>query len=465
MGDLLAYPVRTRNNLILAGKFNLGDDQAFVVSMELVDLPKHGRVMLHGPGLVDHALAEIVYHLHRYSRFFNIHFVFISHRTAVSSFYGKPAPFAIAIIFHPNTDRSVRVSAEVSLLDLVRAVICTAPIAANKELSFDFFCHAACLHVSDQMSTVVSFIKYAVNYFYGDTMYNPLANFSLSYQNLPNSLLEDRFSMEFQPVTRSLLPWRDEVLKTAENISRLATKPLMVCLSGGIDGEVVARAFLELGVKFSAVSLRHDDGSNQHDMRFSVRFCDDNKIDHHVINYSPAYFFNDVIDRQIEEGYRSWRPFRHYQLFILETVAGLGGCAVLGGGEQLYHTIGDDICIKFPPDFDLSLQWCHRNNMTHFPFFFMQNPEIYASYMKIPLIEVLLSNPDHYRTVVNNLSLEKIMVYHTYWKNMQRRKKSDGFENVHDLRLQSIKRNQSRFEDMRQELAIPVASIKRQLGI
>jgi hypothetical protein len=281
-------------------------------------------------------------------------------------------------------------------------------------------------------------------------------NFTYSYQKIPNSKIEDRFKFDFIPVSRELKSWREEVIDTAKKIANSTTKPLYLCLSGGIDSEVMALAFIEAGIKFKVLTVKNK--YNSHDTLFADNFCKKNKLEQSVVEYDVTTFHKKYVN-----DYPSRNLFRYLQLFILETVENLGGTAVLGGGEQIYYTVGDEICIKYDPGFIVPLEWCKNNNTVHYPYFHMQNPEILAAYMSEPLVNLMLSDPT-YHSSHHFMSLEKIIVYHGHWKGMERRAKYNGFENLFILRKYVEDELDLRYPDI-EPLYIPVSRVKTQLGL
>ena len=289
-------------------------------------------------------------------------------------------------------------------------------------------------------------------------------NFDYSYQNLSNTVIEQRFSMNFRRIERPLMSWKEEVIDTAKNIKNMAeSKPLILCLSGGTDCEIMATAFLENNIDFSVVSCRHEIGTNEHDIVFARDFCKRKGIEHIIFDINHIEFFTDGINQYIEQGYRSNRIFRYFQLLLLEKVESLGGCAVLGGGDPMYFRINDNIVLKYAPDFNLCLDWCKNHNSLHFPYFYKQNPHIFASYMKQELIEFLLSRPEYFKDEWF-VSLEKSLMYTAIWPDIQRRPKYHGFENMRYLKITKEKRLFEKFPDI-EHLILPISLIKKQLGI
>lgn len=274
----------------------------------------------------------------------------------------------------------------------------------------------------------------------------------------------EHFSMEFRKISRPLMSWRNEVIATALEIQKLAgTRPIIVCMSGGIDGEVVAMAFLEAGIKFSALSCRHRAGTNDHDISNAVSFCKINNIRHHIFEIDHLDFFTNGIDRYIEQGYRATRIFRYFQLRLLEEVQSMGGCAVLGGGDQMYYKAGEDLVLKYAPDFTMVLDWCSKQTAPHVPYFYKQNPNVFAAFMQEPLIDFLINRPKYFRNEWA-VSLEKMMVYHAEWPKLKKRRKFTGFEEMLHLKIQKEQELSNKFPEIK-DIVLNLSTIKTQLGI
>jgi len=287
-----------------------------------------------------------------------------------------------------------------------------------------------------------------------------VVNFTYSYSSDRN------FDIEFNKISRPLMSWPDEIVNTLENIRSITDKPLFLCLSGGIDGEVIARTCIKHNFKFEVISLRHTQGTNDHDVNYAIDFCKTYNIKHHIIDFDIHNFIINEIPKYIEQGYVSWRTFRFQQIYLFELAEAMGGTAVLGGGEQTYFTVDNEICLNFKDDFFMCLEWLRRNNKIHFPFFHMQNPEIFASYMKIDIIDNMLKDPSNFVDVPPNVSYEKMEAYSKYFPDMPRREKYDGFEKIKgsDFARTFIKPRKKSQEKLK-EKNIPINLIKQQLGI
>lgn len=298
---------------------------------------------------------------------------------------------------------------------------------------------------------------------------NVITNYDYSYENIPDTTVYQRFKITYKPVSRPLQNWRQECVQTARNIATAAAgKPIMLGLSGGIDSEVMARAFMEAGIEFQGVSLRYSDplgGFNNHDIKFAQEFCEANDIKHRTVNIDVDMFFDVKAPEFINQGYRAVNVFRYTQLIILELAAKSNNVAVMAGGEQLYGAQDNVIYLRSSPDFSVPIQWCYDHDQLHFPYFFRQNSEVFAAYMKDPLVDVLLANPQYYVNPVPHHSLEKMLVYHAHYPEMSRRKKFNGFERIRQRRADAQNALKEQFPDLDESVFLSIPRIKQQLQI
>lgn len=291
---------------------------------------------------------------------------------------------------------------------------------------------------------------------------NDVVNFDYFFDDAGN------FDLKFKPVSRPMLEWNEEVSETTKRIAQLTDRPIYLCMSGGIDSEIIAREFLKNNIKFKGITLRHIKGTNLHDVNYAINFCKEYNVELEVFPFDFEDFVINKIPQQIEQGYNSWRTFRHQQIFLLDLIERKGGTAVMGGGQSPFFTIDNEINWNWKSDEFMCLDWLKRNNAVHFPYFYWQNSELFGSYFNQGLIAHLLADPDYFlnHNSYNNVSVEKMLVCHKYWPDMVRRRKYDGFENVtgKPISLDYIVPRRLAMGELK-EKSIPVSEIKRQLGI
>ena len=145
----------------------------------------------------------------------------------------------------------------------------------------------------------------------------------------------DKLNLKFKPLSREVGTLYDELLSTVRFIRSSTDKPIMVCLSGGIDSEIICRAFLKAGIEFSVVTARHKNRTNDFDIQHARNFCKEFNIPMRIVELDTEDYFVNRVEQHISNGYKSLNIYRYFQLFMLETIESLGGCAVIGSGEQL----------------------------------------------------------------------------------------------------------------------------------
>lgn len=298
-----------------------------------------------------------------------------------------------------------------------------------------------------------------------DTIYSPdTVGFDYIFDPSPDNY---RFEMILRPLQRKPLSFHDECVETAKKMAASTTRPIMVALSGGIDSEVVCRSFLLAGVDFTAVSFRYvTDGKveNGHDLHYAKKFCSKYGVKHLILDIDMVDFFARGLDRYIEQGYCTPRPFRYLMMHYIETIDRLGGTAVLCLGEQVYTRVNGILSHVHHAGYFNTLEWCRKNNKRHFTHFFLATPEIVGSYLQTELIQFLHATDKYFGNFNDVAAPEKILVYHSEFPDMETRLKFHGFENIADHRQASLRRLQEKFPHMH-DFVLHISKLESQLNI
>lgn len=279
--------------------------------------------------------------------------------------------------------------------------------------------------------------------------------------NIAFDYKDNNLDIRFKPLLSKVGSFYEEIINTVKFVRASTDRPIMVCLSGGIDSEIICRAFLKAGIDFSVITAKHKNHTNYFDIRYAKRFCAEFNIPIKIIELDTEEYFTKGIEQHIASGYRSVNIYRYFQLFMLETVEKLGGCAILGSGEQIYHTVNNEICIKYDAGILAPLEWCKNNNTNHFPIFFQTTPEIIYSYQQHPLIKWLLNDPTYFMRLDARYSAEKTLVYHQCFPEMPHRTKFNGYELMGKFRDEIQIKLEERFPDIKYTY-IPVTQIQDQ---
>jgi len=75
-----------------------------------------------------------------------------------------------------------------------------------------------------------------------------------------------------------------------------------IAMSGGIDSEITAETFFQLGVPFEAISLSLFEAQNAHDLIYVKHFCQQRSINYNFIDLDLTDFVNNVIPKAVEFG-------------------------------------------------------------------------------------------------------------------------------------------------------------------
>jgi hypothetical protein len=274
------------------------------------------------------------------------------------------------------------------------------------------------------------------------------------------------FEIQFKKVTRQVGSFKEEAIRTAQYIREHTDKPIYIACGGGIDSELVCKAFMDAGIDFTVFTVKMINNLNYFDIKSANEFCEKYKLKQVTDELDPYDFFNNGIQRFIDAGYQSTGIYRYYQLYILDAINNLGGCCVFGAGETNYHSVDGEIKLPYKTELISVLQWIKDSNNVHFARFFETTPEMSAAYHQDKLISFLAQ--DHvyfYNPHILNFQPEKIILYHHHYPDMPRRYKYIGLKGIIPLKKEvettKLKPLFSHFPS----IYIPLTKVKEQLGI
>jgi hypothetical protein len=273
----------------------------------------------------------------------------------------------------------------------------------------------------------------------------------------------------FSHCARTPLSWIEELEKAAISLAESTTKRIWICSSGGVDSETLCEVFLRLNLPFDVLTIEFADGKNAHDVMYAKRWCKQNKVHQELYALDIFDFVKNELDNYIEDGYVAGELFRYMMLKELSIVESMGGFAVLAGGEQLYEIDASkrvltaaDPYLKVDISYTTPLEWCRRNNVRHEPFFYFSTPEIMLAWLRIPLVNFVLNNPDFFRHPTNKHALKNSVIrYH--FPQQQWRNKYTGFEHVLNLEGMVRARLENHFGARIQKSRLYVSELLQQL--
>jgi hypothetical protein len=249
--------------------------------------------------------------------------------------------------------------------------------------------------------------------------------------------------------------FRQECLRTAQAIAQTAGKPVWVALSGGIDSEVIARCFREIGCDIRALTIRFDEGKNAHDIAYAAEYCAGSGVPQTIVDIDIGAFLRSCR----ESGYVSNNVYRYMQMFIMEQVDTRGGYCVIGSGEQRYEIIAGCAVLRYRTEFTAPVHWMYDHGVRAAPYFFLHRPELIHAFAAEPEPQRLFAGELQPTKWAHNV---KAAVYKRYWPELVERSKYSGYERVMDLRRETQTFLSRKWQAWLQEFHVDAATVLSQ---
>ena len=89
----------------------------------------------------------------------------------------------------------------------------------------------------------------------------------------------------------------DLIFLSTKFAEKYADYKFTLALSGGIDGEVTAEAFYQLGIPFDVISLRLFGGANDFDIVYAAKYCKERNISHRIIKLTKERIIEEIFPK------------------------------------------------------------------------------------------------------------------------------------------------------------------------
>lgn len=229
----------------------------------------------------------------------------------------------------------------------------------------------------------------------------------------------------------------DAAVKIWEEAERLGVK-IYLLLSGGLDSEVAARAFLDADIPFTAAVIKYKTNPqerpwNFHESRFADRFCEQYSVNKLDLILDPVTFFASDEVREIADIAQTRSGQLACSMWAARQLG--NGYIVLGQGEPyLYRQFGK----WWFREKELIVSW-HKfwmfTGIKGTAGFHQYTPDQMLAYLTDPLIQKLVQSTE---TAVieplNNASVKQ-QLYQSHYPEADflTRKKYTGFERLIQL--------------------------------
>jgi len=106
-----------------------------------------------------------------------------------------------------------------------------------------------------------------------------------------------KFTTQFTRFMGPVGTFRDELLKAASSTLDHCNDKLVIMFSGGVDSEIMLRAFLEIGAKPEVIIARYENDYNLYDVSYAVTICSILNVDYKIMDFNLQKFYENDAER------------------------------------------------------------------------------------------------------------------------------------------------------------------------
>lgn len=245
---------------------------------------------------------------------------------------------------------------------------------------------------------------------------------------------KSKFNLHFNiPDDTSIMSYRAALFYNASVLRDTFQEPFDVLLSGGIDSEVMVRAFKELGIAHNTFIVKFENDLNKQDVDGAVEVCKCLNIPYKILDFNIENHFkgNGAYDC-FQKSFIA-QPGSLVKIAWLDM---LDNIPVLGEGEPYWRRVlGGDYSQKSEwklriaeIDFFMSLYGV-RTNRTIIGEWYYHTPQITLSYHKLPIVQNLLADK---ATGRQSCWSSRVKIHREIWPDIRDNSKGTGFEKVTD---------------------------------
>lgn len=270
-------------------------------------------------------------------------------------------------------------------------------------------------------------------------------------------LPSDRFELSYGPCRQEPRSFHEECLRAARLIGEAAgAEPISLMLSGGIDSEVMCRAFLEADVPFQAYSMRYQKPILA-DAFHAQDFCKQQGISLQWLDFDENHFLETELNRLAQE-FKIHQPFA---AFDIQRIKSVPGYFVFGAGDLVLEQKNGAITSYELGSFSLPRVYQIKHNRRGCYQFFQYTPELMLSFLLEPIMQHWLALAP--RVGLENSRYWKTCLFRSIWPDITPRQKQTGYERFSVQYLQKEKELQTLYMYEQDQLAIPLNELLLQL--
>jgi hypothetical protein len=222
--------------------------------------------------------------------------------------------------------------------------------------------------------------------------------------------------------------YKQELLRTADLIHEDLGDDFVVLLSGGTDSEIVARNFVENGLKPRCVTIKFKHGYNDYDVQESYRIANELNLEVEAYDFDVEEF---LYSGEADEFGKKLQCTQITYLMVYHTVMKLGMPAVMGGEVLMRRNINTNpsswyYCFRENEDAS-AMRFSNTYGIPLVNEYFSYTPELLLYWLELPMIEKLVNEKYNYKlaSVSSKNAILKSLV-----PEIKERVKTHGFEKL-----------------------------------
>ena len=249
--------------------------------------------------------------------------------------------------------------------------------------------------------------------------------------------------------------FRAETQIAARQIFQTFGDSLLLCLSGGLDSEIMAEAFYYSNTPFRAAIMRMANDKNIHDISWAVTYCESRFIPYEFIDVDVDAFFKSGEYLEFAHQSQCGFPFILLHLKLIKNIWSSSRVPIFGEGNMHFRRTKNIWAYNTQEFWYAHEKYCHNRSQTDLVKFYHWSPELMAAYISGPrFLEFIREQPESFQ----DLNHAKWSLYNDYYQCAER-PKYRGYEKLMDVHLEYMETLKQKFNFTNQVAVLPLENL------
>lgn len=248
---------------------------------------------------------------------------------------------------------------------------------------------------------------------------------------------DEALYVKYGKLPEKFKPFKEAVLDNARSTcDHFLGKKFNLLVSGGMDSDLVLRAYKEIGQPIHGHIFRYENDWNIYDVSHAVLMCENTNTPYTIHNFNLTNFFGSGEFEVISNIAQSDRPRALVQLAFLRMLEAEDGLIISASGDPRWYRPNDDYTQKAHwrvQDFEHDIamdRFAHRMGHSAIMQWFKWTPELTLAWFSLKWFAKLVSDGIPGKLGVVST---KIQGYQEMFPDMAFRIKKTGFEHIDHL--------------------------------